>query len=152
LHSLGIVHRDVKAQNVLVSADMRELRLVDFNAATQELEGSLTMTGTVDYMPPEALLGESPQEGADIWASGVCLYLMLSGSLPGKRKHFKSLAEFARAMISGGISVDGEAWEQISSACKAVLWQCLEVDLAKRSLAKDVLQNKWMCQWPCEFY
>merc|ERR1719181_1986656 len=101
LHQQGIIHRDVKASNILVSDDRRELKLVDFNTAQRVLEGgALTMTGTVDYLPPEVLLGESLNEKSDVWAVGLCLHLMLSGALPVEPRLFSSRSRFAEALSS----------------------------------------------------
>merc|ERR1719330_456349 len=86
LHASRIVHRDIKPQNVLVSRDLKQLKLVDFNVA-RNLQGgpALTPTGTRLYTAPEVVLGESPSELSDIWSVGLCAYLLLSGSLPQGR-------------------------------------------------------------------
>merc|ERR1712176_1195419 len=81
LHTHNIIHRDVKAENILVSLALDSIRLLDFNTATASA-GALTMTGTIDYLPPEVLLGESPSQTSDIWSAGLCLHLMLIGALP----------------------------------------------------------------------
>merc|ERR1719161_2562394 len=61
IHQRRIVHRDVKVQNILVSMNLRDLKLIDFNTARFLSEGvSLTMTGTKAFWAPEVLLGEPP--------------------------------------------------------------------------------------------
>jgi len=145
LHRHNILHRDVKAANVLVSDDMRDLRLIDFNTARQVLEGgALTMTGTADYLPPEVLLGEPHSEGSDVWAAGLCLRLMLSGSLPLERRLFASHGDFGRAVTSQAARLGGPQWEHASPECKEVLQRCLTVDPAERPGASQVLACTWL--------
>ncbi|CAE8691554.1 unnamed protein product, partial [Polarella glacialis] len=93
LHSHRIVHRDIKGDNVLLSPDLTDLRLSDFNTARCLMDGgALTMTGTTDYSAPEILEGgESPSEGGDIWSAGLCLHLMLTGKLPWASHRYQSL-------------------------------------------------------------
>eukprot|EP00928_Gymnodinium_smaydae_P074462 TRINITY_DN57513_c0_g1_i1.p1 TRINITY_DN57513_c0_g1~~TRINITY_DN57513_c0_g1_i1.p1 ORF type:complete len:397 (-),score=75.68 TRINITY_DN57513_c0_g1_i1:22-1212(-) len=145
LHSVGIIHRDIKAQNVLVSHDFQDLRLVDFNTARRVCEGALSMTGTCDWLPPEVLLGSSPAEGSDLWGIGLCLFFMLTGSLPVKLKLFGSHAEFGHALAShfGGSPTD---WDlaHLSQMCKAVLIGCLKVEPDLRMRAADVLASEWL--------
>lgn len=85
LHGLGIVHRDVKAENVLVSADLERLKLTDFNTARSILEGhAISPTGTYAYIAPEVQQGEPFSAQADVWAVGLCLHFMLHGRLPAR--------------------------------------------------------------------
>jgi len=146
LHDCGIVHRDVKAPNILVSRDLLDLKLVDFNTAQRVLEGgALTMTGTVDYLPPEVLLGESLSQSSDMWAVGVCLHFMLSGIMPVERRLFPSRREFARALTSRSDSLlTGVQWRCVSEQCKALTRQCLEVDPQDRATAAQVLTSGWL--------
>jgi serine/threonine protein kinase len=147
LHLHDIIHRDVKAENILVSRDLTDLRLVDFNAAKQLVEGqALTMTGTVDYMPPESLQGDSPSQAGDVWATGLCLYLMLAGHLPSERRALRiKFDAFDKVGIQQGslVQLDGETWNSISESCKQVVKKCLELDCDFRPLASTVLAMPW---------
>src|SRR5207302_3874860 len=75
-HARGIVHRDVKPSNVLVAeGEELSVRLLDFGLAQLAEEESLTATGdvpgTLAYVPPERLHGESGEPAADVWAVGA---------------------------------------------------------------------------------
>ena len=89
-HQAGIVHRDLKPANVLINHEAL-LKIVDFGvaAAQRESETQLTRTGYVigspKYMAPEQILGKRVDERADIYALGVILYEMLTGTPPYSR-------------------------------------------------------------------
>jgi serine/threonine protein kinase len=146
LHGHGIIHRDIKAPNVLVNADLGELKIVDFNTARRVAQGALTMTGTADYLPPEVLLGESLCESSDIWAAGVCLFFMLQGSLPLERRLFSSHHAFGTAHNSTRAEKRfmGEKWAHLPGSCVDTLRRCLEVDHSLRPTAQDVLALDWL--------
>lgn len=146
LHERSIVHRDIKAPNILVSHDLSDLRLVDFNTAQRVLEGgALTMTGTVDYLPPEVLLGDSLSQSSDMWAAGVCLHFMLSGTMPVERRMFSSRHCYAQAFFTQRDSLLSAAkWQRVSGQCKAVVRNCLEVDPQMRATGAQVLASDWL--------
>jgi serine/threonine protein kinase/tetratricopeptide (TPR) repeat protein len=89
-HTKGIVHRDVKSENVMVTADGR-IKVMDFGLA--RLKGSVHATrtgstvGTLAYMAPEQIQGADVEARADIFSFGVVLFEMLTGKLPFKGEH-----------------------------------------------------------------
>ncbi|MCA9068545.1 MAG: protein kinase, partial [Planctomycetaceae bacterium] len=84
LHSQGIVHRDIKPGNVMVSAEGRVL-LLDFGLAIDvnpSAEGQIEIGGTPAYMAPEQVDADSTTAASDWYAVGVMLYQALTGELP----------------------------------------------------------------------
>jgi serine/threonine protein kinase len=86
-HEAGIIHRDVKPANVIVTKE-GEVKIVDFGLA--KLTGQTKLTkpgstlGTISYMSPEQLRGEKTDSRSDIWSLGVVIYEMITGHLPFK--------------------------------------------------------------------
>ena len=84
-HSRSIVHRDIKPSNVIITAD-NIVKIVDFGlariVASASATQSISLTGTLPYMAPEQILGEPVDQRSDVWALGVVLVQMITGSHP----------------------------------------------------------------------
>jgi serine/threonine protein kinase/tetratricopeptide (TPR) repeat protein len=84
-HARNIVHRDVKPSNIIITNE-NVAKIVDFGLArviaTASATQSISSTGTLPYMAPEQILGESIDRRCDIWALGVILIQMMTGSHP----------------------------------------------------------------------
>ncbi|MET9428186.1 serine/threonine-protein kinase [Streptomyces sp. NPDC003036] len=84
-HGAGVLHRDVKPANVLLSNDGRVV-LTDFGIAVVEGASNLTMTGELigspEFLAPERALGQTPGPASDLWSLGVLLYAAVEGHSP----------------------------------------------------------------------
>jgi eukaryotic-like serine/threonine-protein kinase len=94
-HSQGLVHRDVKPQNVLLDADGRA-KVTDFGIARSLQVDGMTITGTVmgtsNYIAPEQARGQPVDEQTDVYSLGCVLYELLAGEVPYDGDNFVSVA------------------------------------------------------------
>jgi Tol biopolymer transport system component/predicted Ser/Thr protein kinase len=137
-HARGVVHRDLKTPNVVVSAEGRA-KVLDFGLARRvpsSVNEAVTnssdavpiggLAGTMPYMPPELLLGQPTDERSDIWSFGVMLFEMAMGELPFKgRTEFELTAAILR-------SPPQPLPAHVPAMIRSVIQRCLSKDPAHR--------------------
>lgn len=136
-HAKNISHRDLKLENVIYNKK-GEVKLIDFGFAVHSKNKLRTFCGTPTYMAPE-IVKKREYRGSkvDIWALGVLLYRMVTGTYPFKAKQDK---ELYRNIASGNYD------ETIipDSKVKNLIKKMLTVDPLKRISILGVLQHEWL--------
>jgi len=130
-HARGVVHRDVKPANVLFDAS-GAVRLTDFGVAKligADSTTSTTMHGTVAYLAPEQVRGESVDHRADLWALGVTLYEMIAGRRPFDGP---SYAAVMHAIVAAPVPPVGGRGSEVPVAVQAVIGELLQKDPTRR--------------------
>lgn len=141
-HGKGVVHRDVKPQNIMLMAN-GTLKMMDFGIARFSREQSVSVSekaiGSVHYISPEQASGAETDQTTDIYSVGVMMYEMLSGRLP-----FES--EDAMAVVVKQISDKAPSLHEIAPDVPMALVEIAEHAMAKRPInryqsASDMLED-----------
>ncbi len=138
-HDRGVLHRDLKSQNVIITPEGR-VKVVDFGVAARLPESDVdavtrtqpsrllagTIAGTLPYMAPEVLRGEAATKQSDIWALGILLHEMATGTLP-----FMSVssADLVAAILKDSLTA---LPEHVAPGLRVVIYRCLAKERAHR--------------------
>jgi serine/threonine-protein kinase len=139
IHSHGIIHRDLKSNNIKISADGR-VRLLDFGIAREILMPRLTQTGVVvgalESVSPEQLAGHQATERSDIWALGVLLYEMLTGRVPFEAR---SVTEICQKTSRGTYPQPSTLNPSVPREVETLIARCLRKNPADRFQSASAL-------------
>jgi len=141
LHHRGIVHRDIKTENVCKTGLGDEIKLVDFGLATPEWDNTamLTRCGSPGYIAPEVLRGERYGCKIDCFSVGVLMYILLAGYAPFRGQ---SLEEMLLRNMRCKVSLRGLA-ARCSEEVKALVSLLLVPEAVLRPSAEECLGHEW---------
>ncbi|HYA49479.1 MAG TPA: protein kinase, partial [Burkholderiales bacterium] len=139
-HRLGVVHRDLKPQNIMIDRE-GNVRIMDFGIArsirVKGLTGAGVVVGTPEYMSPEQIEGQEADGRSDIYSLGIILYEMMTGHVPFGGETFLSIAVKQKTEKP---RPPRELNPQIPDDLARVILRCLEKSKAERyQKVEDVL-------------
>lgn len=138
-HSRGILHRDVKLDNVLLNG-VGAIKICDFGVSKVVSKGErmTEQCGTPAYIAPEILRDKGYEGfGVDIWSAGVALFAMLYGTVPFKANNMK---ELHKLILKGRFNLK----DDVSKEARDLLNKMLECDPRKRITLHEILSHSWM--------
>ncbi len=142
VHLRGIVHRDIKPNNIRIS-NAGEVKLLDFGIAKSGTTPQLTVTGafigTLQYLSPEQIMGGVADFRSDIWALGVLLYEMVTGKLPFEAV---TLGELCEKITKANHPSPSSFNSIVPREVEAIINRCLKKNAQDRySSASELLQD-----------
>ncbi|KAL5701314.1 non-specific serine/threonine protein kinase [Ranunculus cassubicifolius] len=141
-HAMGVVHRDLKPQNILFT-ESGTVKLVDFGLATRisRDEKLFVRVGTPQYVAPEILNFKNYSDKVDVWSAGVILYNLLSGTKPFHGKSFEAVTE---VIMKTELDFDTACWNGVTPEARDLVSKMLCKDVSSRLTAGQVLNHPWI--------
>lgn len=147
LHTQGLIHRDIKPQNILLThtdIETAEIRIADFGVSKcfERLNSSMTITGTSKYMSPEMLNIERYDYKTDIYSIGVVFYELISLKYPFSRGDYDRIVH--KEMMTEGIHF----LDSVPISVQDLVRRMMEYDKNQRIGVEDILNHDF---FKCEF-
>ena len=158
IHAHGFCHRDIKPENAIIEQETGTLKIIDFGLS-KHLDSARTLgIGTPDYMAPEILgrtqnpggglvdgdneTGSYDPESVDVWAMGVMLYLLLTGTYPFEdRQRPGNVTATLRRVREGRVNPFPK---RVNPAAIDLVGRMIQVDPRRRARLEDVANHPWL--------
>ena len=147
LHEQGIVHRDLKLENILIDED-GYLKVIDFGLAKilKNEEETMTFCGTPEYIAPEVISRKGHDKAVDWWAIGILIYEMLIGVTPFYNKNrnmMLSKIQFSKIVFPDKKKYKIEYSDEVQDIISKLLNKEKDNRLGSEEGMKEVLAHKW---------
>jgi len=159
IHAHGFCHRDIKPENAIIEQDTGVLKIIDFGLS-KHLDSARTLgIGTPDYMAPEILgrtqnpggglvseneneTGSYDPESVDVWAMGVMLYLLLTGTYPFEdRTRPGNVTATLRRVREGRVNPFPK---NVRETARDLVSRMIQTDPRRRARLEDVANHPWL--------
>ncbi|CAJ1050604.1 caM kinase-like vesicle-associated protein [Xyrichtys novacula] len=151
LHSLKIVHRNLKLENLVYFNRLKHSKIVISDFQLAKLENGLIKDpcGTPEYLAPEMVGRQRYGRPVDCWAIGVIMYILLSGNPPfyddsDEEDPDNRDKNLFLKILSGDYEFDSPYWDDISESAKNLVASLMEVDQDQRLTAQEAIAHEWI--------
>lgn len=159
MHRRGMVHRDIKLDNILVmDTECNNVKLADFGLTMLQGTQAPFMPWFIPYSAPELCTLKQGEKlllhpSIDVWAFGVLVYTAMTGSFPWKEAGDRDLAyqNFAWWQTKKDPTLGPRKWRQFSIEARQMFWDMLALNASERCSALDVLKYvhlPWKAEMP----
>ncbi|EGR28996.1 protein kinase domain protein [Ichthyophthirius multifiliis] len=144
LHKKNIIHRDIKADNIIVSNGIAKLADFGYSRLCSQQNTRNTFCGTLDYLSPEIVNGENYNYSVDVWAFGVLAYQLLQGIAP----FYEDSQDETLNKIQRGKFV---FQKQISISAQKFIKNLLNTNCQNRLTVSEIMQQQWIINQVSQF-
>ncbi|XP_063366912.1 serine/threonine-protein kinase SIK2-like [Cydia amplana] len=150
MHSQGVVHRDLKMENIMLDSTKQFIKIVDFGLSNVWSNGGALRTpcGSLEYAAPELFVdGRRYGPEVDLWSIGVIVYGMVTGGLPftgADTGEGRSRPQLRAAIARGFARKQRVALACVSGDCKTFIQQLLEPNVATRMKIEEAARHRWI--------
>eukprot|EP00873_Tetraselmis_striata_P017862 jgi/Tetstr1/438126/TSEL_002852.t1 len=138
LHSLNLVHCDIKPENLLFARlkSLEDLKVTDFGLSqSTNADTDYSVMGSPYYVAPEVLTRQLYSPSCDVWATGILVYKMLCGRVPFPNEE---------KIKQNQLRFYDEVWASVSADAKSFIAACLTKDHKTRASVADLVRHPWL--------